>query len=94
MTHSGISLHFDRAGAAADGFCSGPGRSICTVRLDGPVVYISVQEHPWYCIPHNRFPCCNYWKMKSKLFMGFGGHASLFDEPCGVANTGPFIGQI
>ena len=70
MTHSGISLHFDCAGAAADGFFSGPGRSICTVRLDGPDVYIFVQEHPGYCIPHNRFPCCIYWKMKTNDLWG------------------------
>ena len=25
--------------------------------------------------------------------MGFGGHVSLFDEPCGVANTGPSLGK-
>ena len=25
--------------------------------------------------------------------MGFGGHVLLFDEPCGVANTGPSLGK-
>ena len=42
MTQSGISLPFACAGAAADVFFSGPGRSICTVRLNGPDVYIFV----------------------------------------------------
>ena len=54
--HIGLPLHFDRAGPASAGLFSGPGHSICTLRLDGPDVYIFVQEHPSIALAIGRFP--------------------------------------
>ena len=73
FTHSPIAPHFDRAGFAGTNDFTGAGASIATMRLQGPAVFILLQELPHRC--KGRFPIVLFFTLESQDLWALTGNA-------------------
>ena len=73
FTHSPVAPHFDRAGFAGSNDFTGPGSSIATLRLQGPDVFVVLQEAPSVC--KGRFPVIVYFTLKSLDLWALSGNS-------------------